>query len=233
MHIINLTINCKAATGDNTTIVCMNSDYVFEVKVNDCGTFVSAPVKKLVVRHNKEYFEVSLRDMGAGVYQAPLPPIDYDGYIDVGICGKETDSPDAVPVYASTAARYTCERSVLNGVVVLKAEPKLSTIHITENGTYKSADAGFDGYHEVSVNIPTKQEESRVVDLAMSLGDQRIVPSYGMYTMSETIVRRPANLIPENIKNGVEIGGIVGSYDIPAYTGEILIEDAPSVVVDI
>lgn len=227
-HIINLTIECKTAKGDGTKIVCLNRDYVVRIAASDCGSFTSAPVKKLIIRHNKEYYESDIKEVtedGQTYLQAILPPIDSKDYIDLGVCGKETDDPAVTPIYTSKSARYECDKSVLSGVVILRSEPMLSSLYITENNKkYTAGEHGADGFYEVDVHIPTKVEEKRTVDLVLSDGNQVVIPSYNNYTMTEVIIKKPVNLSPENVRSGVIIGGVVGIF-AEDYDGTVEITD--------
>lgn len=217
MHIINLSIECKTATGDGTKIVALNSDYVVRINTKDCGTFSNAPVKKLIVRHGKECYEVDINREtvdGQTFLQAKLPPIEYTKYVDLGVCGKETDDPTAKPVYTSTSARFDCEQSILSGVAAYKKDPVLTDLSVTENGTtHYAKDVGADGFFKVDVDVPVKHEEIRSVPLTMSSGNQEILPSRDNYTISKVIVEKPLSLVPENIKKGEEIGGVQGNYE--------------------
>lgn len=59
---------------------------------------------------------------------------------------------------------------------------------------------------------PAKAEEIKTVDLAMASGDQIITPTSGK-VMTSVKVTKPATMTPANIKKGVTIGGVVGTYD--------------------
>lgn len=56
----------------------------------------------------------------------------------------------------------------------------------------------------------TLQDKTTALD--MSQGDQEIVADAGYDGLSKAKVTRPATLIPENIKNGVSVGGVTGNY---------------------
>ena len=236
MHIINLAIECKTATGDGTKIVCMNGDYVVRINTKDCGSFTNSPVKKLIVRHDKYYYESDIKEVvedGQTYLQAILPPVERKDYVDLGVCGKEIDSPDVLPTYTSTSARFACDKSVLCGTVVLKADPKLSTLDVTENGKYRATDYSADGFYEVDVQIPAKVEENRIVDLSMSDGNQVVLPAYLSRTMASVTITKPTNLVPENIRSGIDIGGVIGSFEVPYYDGTVIIEDIAHETYDI
>ena len=228
MHIINLAIKCKEATGDGTKIVCLNKDYRVRVETEDCGTFTNAPVKKLIVRHHKEYYEVDIglaTENGESYLQAVLPPLENTDYVDLGVCGREHDDPKEAPIYTSTSARFVCLKSVLSGTEILKTDPILSPFTATENGTYRASDVGADGFYEVAVQVSVKTEESRAVDLMLLSGDQVVYPSKSARTMSDVVIHKPSTLTPDNIKKGVTIAGVVGSYEEEIYSGTPTVED--------
>lgn len=71
-----------------------------------------------------------------------------------------------------------------------------------------------------------KEEQTKTVALDMASGDQVVTPDTNK-TLSQVTVQKPATLIPGNIKNGVTIGGVTGSYagtdtsDADATAGDI------------
>jgi len=212
-HIINLSLNCKTATGDGTKIVCMNSDYVVRITAKDCGTFTDLPVKKLVIRHDREYQEVDIVQIveDYNTYlQAVLPPISYKDYVDLGVCGK---TEGGIPSYTSTSARFVCEQSVLNGIVVELSAPTLMELDVNTNGTYVAGEHAADGFSKVNVNVAGSDTEARTASLAMANGDQIIEPSRTGISMRSVKVMKPATLVPNNIVKGVNIGGVVGTYE--------------------
>lgn len=57
--------------------------------------------------------------------------------------------------------------------------------------------------------VPT---ETKTVELSMPSGNQTVSPSSGKF-LSEVTVKKPATMLPENIKKGVSIGGVVGTLE--------------------
>ena len=115
MPYINLTVRGKQAISDGTKIVCMNKDYIVRISYKDCETFETAPVKKLIVKCGHEYREspiVTVQENGQVFTQAVLPMISRQSIVELGICGKETDDPNAEPLYTSNSARYECSKSI-------------------------------------------------------------------------------------------------------------------------
>lgn len=66
--------------------------------------------------------------------------------------------------------------------------------------------AGITGTYEVVLNTETAE-----TPLSMKDGNQVILPSQPNYTLSKVTVVKPDTFTPENIKNNVEIGGVVGN----------------------
>ena len=67
----------------------------------------------------------------------------------------------------------------------------------------------------VSVGLstpPNIQSQQKTENLNMSSGDQVISPDSGKL-LSQVTITKPATLISENIKNGVNIGGVTGSFE--------------------
>lgn len=56
-----------------------------------------------------------------------------------------------------------------------------------------------------------KPEEIKSVELSLAAGDQVVEPSAGN-VLAKVTIEKPITLIPDNIKNGVDIAGVVGSY---------------------
>ena len=72
------------------------------------------------------------------------------------------------------------------------------------------------GTHECEAQSVETQTKS--VALSMVSGNQVVTPDTGKYLTSVTI-QKPSTLIPSNILNGIDIGGVIGTY-----TGDIELE---------
>ena len=78
----------------------------------------------------------------------------------------------------------------------------------------------------IKLNISTKlmvtgkQSYPITVELEMADGDQKIIPDEGK-VFSQVTVKKPETLIPDNIRNGTEIGGVIGTMlpIDPSYKG--------------
>lgn len=95
-------------------------------------------------------------------------------------------------------------------------EPVYGELEAKENKTYKSEEVGLDGWTEVHVNVPATPTEEKTVTLALAAGDQVITPTAGK-NISKVTITKPATLLPENIKKGITIAGVAGTYE--AVTG--------------
>lgn len=215
MPIINLTLQGKRAVGDGTKIVSMNGDYLVRLTLDDCDDLARLPVKKLILRRGTEYQESpveSVEEDGQTFLQAELPIFEYQQTVDIGVYGKESEE-DEDPKFSSEPAKFECIKSILCGALILKKDPELESLRITENGRYTAADRGVDGFYEVDVNVAAAAREQRTVALSMPIGNQVITPLTEGHAMSQVTITKPLTLVSENIKKGVNIGGVVGSYE--------------------
>lgn len=100
-------------------------------------------------------------------------------------------------------SRQTIDVSQLSGWSGLSEGTQAVTVKTIVNGVEDSA----------SSNVVTVEKrltkQTKEVSLLMVDGDQTILPDANM-TMEKAIVKKPATLIPSNIRQGVSIGGVVG-----------------------
>lgn len=89
--------------------------------------------------------------------------------------------------------------------------PKLQAKTATSNGVVKP-DATYDGLSQVTVNVPATPTETKTVEPNFASGNQTLTPTEGKVFSSVTLTK-PATLLPENIKKGVIICGIEGTYE--------------------
>lgn len=89
--------------------------------------------------------------------------------------------------------------------------PKLQAKTATENGEV-TPDSGYDGLSKVTVNVPATPTETKTVEPNFADGNQTLTPTEGKVFSSVTLTK-PANLTAENIKKGVIICGIEGTYE--------------------
>ena len=89
--------------------------------------------------------------------------------------------------------------------------PKLQAKTATTNGVVKP-DATYDGLSQVTVSVPATPTETKTVEPNFSNGSEVLTPTEGKVFSSVTLTK-PATLLPENIKKGVIICGIEGTYE--------------------
>ena len=146
--------------------------------------------------------------------------------------GTQTVKPDTgkvlsgVTVTTNVPATPTEEKTVDlamasgNQVVTPASGKHLTKVTITKPATLAA------GNIKSGVNIggvtgtlsPAKTEQAKTVDLAMASGNQVVSPDSGKVLSSVTITK-PTTLVASNIKKGVTIGGVAGSYN-PTFTTE-------------
>ena len=102
-----------------------------------------------------------------------------------------------------TAGKY-CSSDV--GII-----PKLQSKSVATNGSVV-ADEGYCGLDSVTVAVPATPTEEKTVDLAMASGNQTITPTSGK-VLSQVVIKKPATMLPENIKKDVNIGGVTGTLE--------------------
>ena len=67
-------------------------------------------------------------------------------------------------------------------------------------------------YTTGDVVVAAVPAEAKTVELSMPSGDQTVSPNGGKF-LSAVTVKKPATMLPENIKKGVSIGGVVGTLE--------------------
>lgn len=95
--------------------------------------------------------------------------------------------------------------------VTVNVQPKLQEKTATTNGAV-TPDSGFQGLSKVTVSVPATPTEEKTVELALADGNQVITPTAGK-NISKVTITKPVELLPENIKKGVTIAGVVGTYE--------------------
>lgn len=96
----------------------------------------------------------------------------------------------------------------------VNVQPKLQEKTATANGEV-TPDAAYEGLSKVTVNVPATPTEEKTVTLALADGDQVITPTDGK-NISKVTITKPAELLPENIKKGITIAGVTGTYEAVA-----------------
>lgn len=96
----------------------------------------------------------------------------------------------------------------------VNVQPKLQAKTATTNGEVAPDDT-YQGLSKVTVNVPATPTEEKTVELDLASGNQVLTPAAGK-NFSTVTITKPADLKPENIKKGVTIAGVVGTYEAAA-----------------
>ncbi len=88
----------------------------------------------------------------------------------------------------------------------------LTSDTVTESTLAKGATAHDKTGASITGTLTVPTEQSKTVDLAMASGNQTIIPDSGK-TLSQVTVTKPTTMLPENIKKGINIGGVVGALE--------------------
>ena len=133
---------------------------------------------------------------------------------DEGYCGLDSVT---VAVPATPTEEKTVDLAMASGNQVISpdAGKNLSKVTVTKPSTLVAGNiktgvsiGGVTGTLEAK-----KEEETKTVDLAMASGNQTITPTSGK-VLSQVVVKKPATMLPENIKKDVNIGGVTGTLEI-------------------
>ena len=133
---------------------------------------------------------------------------------DEGYCGLDSVTVD---VPATPTQEKTVDLAMASGDQVIPPDSgyDLSKVTVKKPSTLVASNiktgvsiGGVTGTLEAK-----KDEEAKTVDLAMASGDQTIPPTSGK-VLSQVVVKKPATMLPENIKKDVNIGGVTGTLEI-------------------
>ena len=142
--------------------------------------------------------------------------------------GNQSVTPDSGKVLSkvtitkpATLIAGNVKKDVNIGGVVGTLEPQKEEqekpITITANGSQTvTPDAGkVLSKVTITTNVPATPTEEKTVTLALADGNQVINPTAGK-NISKVTITKPETLLPENIKKGVTIAGVVGTYEAVA-----------------
>ena len=132
---------------------------------------------------------------------------------DEGYCGLDSVTVD---VPATPTQEKTVDLAMASGNQVISSDAgkNLSKVTVTKPSTLVAGNiktgvsiGGVTGTLEAK-----KEEETKTVDLNMASGNQTITPTSGK-VLSQVVVKKPATMLPENIKKDVNIGGVTGTLE--------------------
>lgn len=139
--------------------------------------------------------------------------------------GDQSVTPDTGKVLSkvtitkpATLVAANIKKDVNIGGVVGTLEPQKpeqeKPITITANGsqTVTPDEGKVLSKVTITTNVPATPTEEKTVTLALADGNQVITPTAGK-NISKVTITKPAELLPENIKKGVTIAGVVGTYE--------------------
>lgn len=136
---------------------------------------------------------------------------DLEGYSTVTVNVEPKLQSKSVTVNGTVTPDASYDGLSQVTVNVPPTTPKLQAKTATTNGVVKP-DATYDGLSQVTVNVPATPTETKTVEPDFSNGNQTLTPSAGKVFSSVTLTK-PANLTADNIKKGVIICGIEGTYE--------------------
>ena len=97
---------------------------------------------------------------------------------------------------------------IINGKTILDLRSDTVTSKTLQKGYTAHDKSGT----KITGTLEVPATEEQTVELSMLSGNQVIQPTNGK-VMSKVTVQKPDTLLPENIKKGVVIGGVVGTLE--------------------
>ncbi len=103
------------------------------------------------------------------------------------------------------------------GTLEVQKEEQTKSVTINSNGSQDVVPDTGKVLSKVTVttNVPATPVEEKTVELALSSGNQVVTPTAGK-NISKVTITKPATLLPENIKKGIVIAGVTGTYEAAA-----------------
>lgn len=132
----------------------------------------------------------------------------------VGVNNINVVNADYTPTFNGNSVTLALSNPSGNVTINISASEGDFEFNITSNGTTTLATENTYVEHDIvfKVNVPSSPTETVEVALSMARGNQVITPSDGK-TMTKVTVVKPSTFLPENIKKGVNIGYITGTYE--------------------
>ena len=146
-----------------------------------------------------------------GTYTAKTDNLDGYSSVVVNVEPKLQEKfqlPDANPVVVKPDSGFEGLSKVTVEAIPSEYIIPNGTKTITANGTVAIRE-----FANVDVQVPATPTEEKTVTLALADGNQVITPTAGK-NISKVTITKPDTLLPENIKLGVTIAGVTGTYEI-------------------
>ena len=132
----------------------------------------------------------------------------------VGVNNINVVNADYTPTFNGNSVTLALSNPSGNVTINITASEGDFEFNITSNGTTTLATENTYVEHDIvfKVNVPATPTEKISVDLYMASGNQTINASSGK-TLSQVVITKPSTFTSDNIKDGVDIGGVVGTYE--------------------
>ena len=132
----------------------------------------------------------------------------------VGVNNINVVNADYTPTFSGNSVTLALSNPSGNVTINISASEGDFEFNITSNGTTTLATENTYVEHDIvfKVNVPATPTEEVEVALYMVSGNQVITPNEGK-TMSKVTIVKPTTFTAENIKKGVNIGYITGTYE--------------------
>ena len=178
------------------TVYDVNGSGIFSsVSINGFVSYGTLDATTFDIPNDKDYIVSTLDD---GFTTATYEPLTSNIQIPITKNGKTT---------LATKGTKNVEDIDIN----VDIAPTIQSLSITPSETSQTFNASnIDGYKPV--NVSAIQTETPTVNLSLASGNQTVNASSGKYIKSLTITK-PSTLVASNIKSGVNIAGITGTYE--------------------
>lgn len=132
----------------------------------------------------------------------------------VGVNNINVVNADYTPTFSGNSVTLALSNPSGNVTINITASEGDFEFNITSNGTTTLATENTYVEHDIvfKVNVPATPTEEVEVALYMVSGNQVITPNEGK-AMSKVTIVKPTTFTAENIKKGVNIGYITGTYE--------------------
>lgn len=189
--------------------------------IADAYTAVSAKGGTLPAQQNSDHLSNAIQSIEVGI--TPAGNIQLTQQSDTDVTNYATAS-----VRSGSLSLNTPTINTSTGVVTASASlstsgwvgsaPSSTTLSLTTQGaktvtpgTSSQTAVAAGRYTTGAVTVAAVPSEDKTVSLSMASGDQTVNASSGKWMTSVT-VSKPATLLPENIKENVNIAGVIGTY---------------------